>query len=102
MIEFSEIFCAQQLYSEYFQLCEKLILKLGRKRDVPFRSGKIEIWAAAVVYAIGSINFLFDKSFEPYLTAEQIRREVVPELEKQLKRKSQQGKHVLDSAGIRA
>ena len=37
-----------------------------------FRGGKIEIWAAAVVYAIGSINFLFDKSFEPFMTAEQI------------------------------
>lgn len=24
------------------------------------------------MYAIGSINFLFDKSFEPYMTAEQI------------------------------
>jgi len=47
-------------------------LKLGRKRDVPFKRGKIEIWAAAVIHAIGSINFLFDKSFEPYVTAEEI------------------------------
>ncbi len=39
---------------------------------MPFKSGKIEIWAAAIIHAIGSINFLFDKSFEPYLTAEQI------------------------------
>ena len=47
-------------------------MKLGRKRDVPFKRGKIEIWAAAVIHAIGSINFLFDKSFEPYVTAEEI------------------------------
>ena len=47
-------------------------MKLGRKRDIPFKIGKIEIWAAAVVYAIGSINFLFDKSFEPYITATEI------------------------------
>ena len=39
---------------------------------MPFQRGKIEIWAAAVLYAIGSINFLFDKSFEPYISAEQI------------------------------
>ena len=57
---------------DYYLLCEKLIKKLGRKRDVPFQRGKLEIWAAAVVYAIGSINFLFDKSFEPYVTADQI------------------------------
>ena len=65
-------FCAQKLDDDYFKLCEKLVKKLGRKKDVPFKRGKMEIWAAAVVYAIGSINFLFDKSFEPYMTAEQI------------------------------
>ena len=65
-------FCAQNLDNDYLQLCEKLIKKLGRKRDVPFQRGKPEIWAAAVVYALGSINFLFDKSFEPYMTADQI------------------------------
>jgi len=65
-------FCAQKLDDDYNQLCKKLILKLGRKRDVPFKSGKIEIWAAAIVHSLGSINFLFDNSFEPYVTAEQI------------------------------
>ena len=72
LLELTGAFCTQRLDDNYNQLCEKLILKLGRKRDVPFKSGKIEIWAAAVIHAIGSINFLFDKSFEPYLTAEQI------------------------------
>lgn len=65
-------FCNEKLDDDYFQLCEKLIKKLGRKRDVPFQRGKLEIWAAAVVYAIGSINFLFDKSFEPYITTKQL------------------------------
>jgi hypothetical protein len=72
LLEMTGAFCAQKLDDEYFHLCEKLIRKLGRKRDVPFQRGKLEIWAAAVVYAIGSINFLFDKSFEPYMTADQI------------------------------
>lgn len=72
LLELTGSFCAQKLDDDYYQLCEKLILKLGRKRDVPFKSGKIEIWAAAIIHAIGSINFLFDKSFEPYVTAEQI------------------------------
>jgi hypothetical protein len=57
---------------EYKQLCAKLIQKMARKRNVPFLSGRIEIWAAAVVYAIGSINFLFDRSFEPYATPDDI------------------------------
>jgi hypothetical protein len=53
-------------------LSEKLIKKLGRKRDVPFQRGKLEIWAASVIHALGSINFLFDKSFEPYVSSDQI------------------------------
>ncbi len=65
-------FCSQRLDDEYRQLFEKGILKLGRKKEVPFKRGKIEIWAAAIVHAIGSINFLFDKSFEPFLPAEEI------------------------------
>jgi hypothetical protein len=72
LIEMTSAFCAQKLNNEYSQLCEKLVKKLGRKRDVPFQRGKPEIWAAAVVNTIGSINFLFDKSFEPYISTDQI------------------------------
>ncbi len=72
LLEMTGIFCSQKLDDDYFQLCEKLIKKMGRKREVPFKRGKLEIWAAAVIYAIGSINFLFDKSFEPYMSAQQI------------------------------
>lgn len=72
LLEMTRMFCSQKLDEDYFQLSEKLIKKMGRKRDVPFKRGKLEIWAAAVVYTIGSINFLFDKSFEPYITAQEI------------------------------
>lgn len=72
LIQMTDGFCDRYLDQEYKDLCEKLIRKMSRKRVVPFLSGRIEIWAAAVVYAIGSINFLFDKSFEPYATADDI------------------------------
>lgn len=65
-------FCTQKLDDDYFELSERLLSKLGRKRNVPFMRGKIEIWAAAVIHALGTINFLFDKSFEPYTTVEEI------------------------------
>jgi len=65
-------FCQQFLDEDYKQLCEKLIRKMSRKRAVPFLSGRMEIWAAAVIYALGSINFLFDKSFKPYAAADDI------------------------------
>jgi hypothetical protein len=72
LLELTGAICTQKLNDDYFQLCEKLIKRLGQKREVPFHRGKIEIWAAAIVYAIGSVNFLFDKSFEPHMSAEQI------------------------------
>ena len=65
-------FCKLKLDHEYLELSEQLLNKLGRKRDVPFIAGKIEIWAGAVIHALGTINFLFDKSFEPYVTVDEL------------------------------
>lgn len=72
LLELTGGFCTQKLDVEYFQLSEKLIKKLGRKRNVPFESGKIEIWSAGIIHALGSINFLFDKSSEPHVTVHEI------------------------------
>lgn len=72
LIEMTSGFSDKYLDEDYKQLCEKLILKMKRKRNVPFASGKLEIWAAAIIYALGRVNFLFDKSFKPYATADDI------------------------------
>lgn len=72
LIEMTSKYCDEKLDEDYKRLCIKLIEKMGRKRDVPFMSGKKEIWASAIIHAIGSINFLFDKSFEPYVRSEDI------------------------------
>lgn len=72
LIDMTACFCDEYLDEDYKQLCEKLVGKMSRKRNVPFLSGRIEIWAAAIVYAVGSINFLFDRSFEPYASADDI------------------------------
>ena len=65
-------FCKERLDEEYEQLCEKMVRKLGRKRTKPLLTGRTEIWAAAVVYTVGTMNFLFDKSFEPYVSSADI------------------------------
>lgn len=72
LIEATEMFCDEYLDEDYKQLCASLINKMARKRYVPFLSGRLEIWAAAVIHALGSINFLFDRNFEPYASAEDI------------------------------
>jgi len=43
ILNLSKEFCTQKLDDDYFELSERLLNKLGRKRDVPFMSGKIEI-----------------------------------------------------------
>ncbi|MHC1576551.1 MAG: DUF6398 domain-containing protein [Methanosarcinaceae archaeon] len=72
LMELTDEFADLALDDDYRSLCQKLIKKMGRKQQVPFLSGRIEIWAAAVVYSIGQINFLFDRSFSPYVTADDI------------------------------
>lgn len=65
-------FCNEKIDAEYATLCEKMVRKLGRKRPSPLDKGRLEIWAAAVIYTVATINFLFDKSFEPYLPSSKI------------------------------
>ncbi|WP_230629050.1 MULTISPECIES: DUF6398 domain-containing protein [Methanosarcina] len=69
LIQMTDGFADSYLDEDYKMLCQKLINKMSRKRQVPFLSGRLDIWAAAVVYALGQINFLFGRSFEPYVSA---------------------------------
>ncbi len=64
--------CRTRINEEYALICERMIDKMARKRNVPFLNGKRKTWAAAVVYSIGQINFLFDPSFEPYMEGAEI------------------------------
>ncbi len=72
ILDLAREFCAKQLDEEYFELTERLIKKLGRKRNPPFATGQPQVWAAAIIHALGTINFLFDKSFEPYVSIDDI------------------------------
>ena len=65
-------FCAEHLDAEYGELCRKLVAKLARKRPSPLARGDLRIWAGAVIYTIGSVNFLFDRSQHPHLTGDQL------------------------------
>lgn len=67
LIELTVKFSEQYLNKEYEQVILKVINKMARKRAVPFISGKMEIWASAVIHAVGTVNFLFDKSQVPYV-----------------------------------
>lgn len=64
--------CAAGLDDEYARLCRVLVARLARKRPSPLARGEARIWAAGVIYAVGQVNFLFDRSQQPHLRADQL------------------------------
>lgn len=40
---------------------------LCRKRPSPLEIGREKSWAGGIIYTLGRVNFLFDKSTEPYM-----------------------------------
>jgi len=74
VVETTDRFCAEHLDLEYAELCRRLIGRLARKRPSPLAGGEVRIWAGAVLHAIGSLNFLFDRTQHPHLTASELYR----------------------------
>lgn len=60
-------FCRDHLNEEYAELARRAVAGLCRKRPSPLVSGKPQTWACAVLYAIGQINFLSDRSSTPHM-----------------------------------
>jgi hypothetical protein len=59
--------CADLLDAEYADLARHVVAKLARKRPSPLLSGRAATWAGGVVWALGQVNFLFDRSTEPHI-----------------------------------
>ena len=74
IVQLTDTFCASHLNDEYAQLCRRLTAALSRKRPSPLPQGRRDIWVGAIIYTIGSINFLFDKSQTPHLRADELCR----------------------------
>lgn len=72
VIELAVAFCNEKLDEECAMLCTQLIQKLGRKHSNPLQSGRLEIWAAAAVYTICSINFIFSKDSRLSMSSSEI------------------------------
>ncbi len=62
-----DTFCSQHLNNEYAVLARQLTAALARKRPSPLARGKPDIWAAGIVHALGTVNFLFDPTQTPHL-----------------------------------
>ena len=56
----ADAFCREHLTEEYAELSVLPAAKLARKRASPLLRGDRRIWASAVIYALGRVNFLSD------------------------------------------
>ncbi len=65
-------YCDNYLDEEYKELCIRALEKLCRKRPSPLNSGRAKTWAAGIIHAIGSANFLFDKDQPIHMTAKEL------------------------------
>ena len=72
IVERTDEFCAEYLNDEYAQLSRELAATLSRKRPSPLLRGSFETWACGIVYALGYVNFLFDASVSPFVSADQL------------------------------
>jgi hypothetical protein len=69
IVELTNSFSEEKLNEEYAQLVRYAVAALCRKRPSPLEKGKANSWACGIVHAIGMVNFVFDKSQTPYISA---------------------------------
>jgi hypothetical protein len=69
IVKLTDEFSKKHLNDEYAQLIRYATAALCRKRSSPLTRGRINSWASGITYAMGFVNFLFDKSFEPTMSA---------------------------------
>jgi hypothetical protein len=74
VVRLTDAACREGLDEEYAAMARKAAEALARKRPSPLLGGRAPGWACGIVYAIGRVNFLFDQSFQPYLSAAELCR----------------------------
>lgn len=69
IVTLTDEFSHQHLNDEYALLARYATAALCRKRPSPLVNGYANSWACGIIYALGFVNFLFDKSQTPYINA---------------------------------
>jgi len=64
--------CKEKLNDEYKDMCLQLCITLFRKRPSPITTGDTNIWACEIIYAIGTVNFLFDSSEKLHIKSKEL------------------------------
>ena len=72
IVNLTESVCKQYLNSDYATLARYLAAALARKRPSPIIKGKPATWACGILYALGTVNFLFDKTQTPHMRSDEL------------------------------
>ena len=72
IVAMSDTVCKKHLNDEYAEMARNMAATLARKRPSPLVNGKPQSWACGIVYALGTINFLYDRSQTPHMRAEEL------------------------------
>jgi hypothetical protein len=72
IIAITDQVCESHLNAEYASLSRKMAAALSRKRPSPLERARTKSWAAGILYALARVNFLFDKSQTPYMSAREL------------------------------
>ena len=60
------------LSKEYEELCLHTLEKLYQKKPSPLKCGEANVWAAGIIYAIGSNNSIFDETRSIHMEANEL------------------------------
>jgi hypothetical protein len=72
VVVLTSAFCRDHLNDEYSDLARAMAAALCRKRPSPLVSGRPRTWACGIIYLLGQLNFLSDKSNQPYMTMAEV------------------------------
>lgn len=64
--------CRAKLSEEYAELARQMAAALARKRPSPISRGRVDSWACGIIYALGRVNFMFDHTQVPHLSAAEL------------------------------
>jgi hypothetical protein len=72
IVALTDEFAQRHLNQEYARLIRQATAALCRKRPSPLEKGQAKTWACGVTHAVGMVNFLFDSSQNPHISATEL------------------------------
>jgi hypothetical protein len=72
VVALTDTFSRDHLTDEYRDLARAMAASLSRKRPSPLASGQPRTWACGIIHVLGQLNFLSDKTTQPYMTMAEV------------------------------